>query len=216
MRVAFLLICALVFFTACATIPEEAPELSMELGRRIDALEEANLLLLTQFFDMKRAQVDLFLQERWIPTLAEELLRNSRMGEGWDAIAFEEDPEERVRFLVTAGNRLQEEIIRRQAELYAPLNDMEERIRGRLREEYTQARAINSSLTNYLYSASQIQENRERYLETAEETENKIGGAIREIDSVVSELNSTRRQGENAASLADSYLSRLRDLQDSF
>lgn len=219
MRVAFLLtvgVLAMVLLTACATIPQEAPELSMELGRRIDALEEANLLLLTQFFDMKRGQVDRFLQERWIPRLAEELLEDPRLSEEWTSLASEEVPEERLEVFVSAGKRLQEQIIRKQSELYAPLNDLEERIRRRIQEEYTQTRAINSALTSFLYSAFQIQESRERYLDGAEAEENGIGGAIREIDTVVSELISTRYRAESADSLADGYLTRLRRVQDSF
>lgn len=219
MRVAFVLsvgVLAVVLLTACATIPQEAPELSMELGRRIDALEEANLLLLTQFFEMKRRQVDLFLQERWIPRLAEDLLDDPGVTAEWKSLASEDVPEERREFFVSAGNYLQKQIIRKQSELYAPLNDLEERISRRLRDEYTQTRAINSALTNFLYAASQIQENRQRYLETEEAGESGIGGAIREIDTVVSELVSTSDRAENADSLADSYLTRLRSVQDSF
>jgi uncharacterized protein YceK len=40
----------LITLNGCATIPSEAPELSMELGKRISALEEANINLLYRFF----------------------------------------------------------------------------------------------------------------------------------------------------------------------
>ena len=37
--------------SACVSIPSEAPELSVELGKRISAIEDSNITLLNRFFD---------------------------------------------------------------------------------------------------------------------------------------------------------------------
>ena len=37
----------------CVSIPPEAPQLSVELGKRINSIEGANIKLLHKFFDQK-------------------------------------------------------------------------------------------------------------------------------------------------------------------
>jgi hypothetical protein len=51
--------------SGCVTIPPEAPELSSELGNRIANIQDANLTFLHRFFDLKRNEVDCFVQEEW-------------------------------------------------------------------------------------------------------------------------------------------------------
>ena len=65
-----------VFLSGCASIPPEAPELSMELGNRISAIEDAHITLLNRFFDQKRSDVDEFIEEEWVPVFAEEFFSN--------------------------------------------------------------------------------------------------------------------------------------------
>ena len=55
----------LLFISGCATIPSEAPQLSGELGKRISAIEKSNLTLLHKFFDLKRNEVDKFIEKEW-------------------------------------------------------------------------------------------------------------------------------------------------------
>jgi uncharacterized protein YceK len=46
MRNYIMLVICLIVISGCATIPPEAPSLSSELGKRISALENANVTLL--------------------------------------------------------------------------------------------------------------------------------------------------------------------------
>ncbi|HBG34666.1 MAG TPA: hypothetical protein DDX01_04840, partial [Holosporales bacterium] len=58
---ALLLIFSCFFLQACVTLPKEAPELSMQLGNRISAIEEAHFTLLHKYFNDKRSKVDEFI-----------------------------------------------------------------------------------------------------------------------------------------------------------
>lgn len=52
----------LVTLIGCASIPKEAPELSLELGKQISSMEKANITLLNRFFDQKRSDIDKFIE----------------------------------------------------------------------------------------------------------------------------------------------------------
>ena len=57
----------------CASIPNEAPELSQALGQRLRALENANITLLQRYFDLKRREVDRFIDETFVPEFARNI-----------------------------------------------------------------------------------------------------------------------------------------------
>jgi len=149
----------------CASIPPEAPELSAELGKRISAIEDSNITLLKRFFDQKRRGVDRFIENEWVPEFANQFFSNDSISRAWDTIVRENDKKQRLLFVVKTGPKLQEKINEKRLELIQPLDQLERRIETKIRDEYTQARAMNSSITSFLLSASKVAENRNRYLE---------------------------------------------------
>jgi hypothetical protein len=213
-RIVTFLICILL--SGCATIPPEAPELSAELGNRISAIEDANLTLLHRFFDLKRNEVDRFIQDEWVPAFAEEVFSDPKMAKAWNTIVAENNPSERLKFLVLIGPKLQEKINKKRLELVQPLDDIERRIEQKLRDEYTQARAINNSITSFLLSASKITENRNRYLGMVGVTDEKIGKVIDEVNDAVADLLKRGKDVQNKVDRAEDYLKKLRELRDSF
>jgi hypothetical protein len=44
--------------SACATIPKESADLSIELGKRLSAIEDAHMVLIDKYFNEKRSRVD--------------------------------------------------------------------------------------------------------------------------------------------------------------
>ena len=211
------LVCfAILLIAGCATIPPEAPELSAELGNRINAIQGANLTLLHRFFDLKRSEIDQFVQEEWVPAFAEEIFSDPKMKNTWDTIVKENNPADRLKFLVITGPKLQERINKKRIELIAPLDDIERRIEQEIRNEYEQARSINNSLTSFLLSASKVAENRNRYLELAGFTDEKVGDAIDKVNGAVGDLLSLRKEATDKVSKAEEYLTKLREIKDSF
>ena len=175
-------------FMGCTTIPSEAPELSAELGNRISAFENANLRLLNRYFDLKRVEVDRFIEETWVPEYATKVFESELIKEAWDTIVRENNTEERLKFIVWLGPKIQSVVNSKRLELISPLDSIEQRIADQLRSDYAEARAINNALTAFLISAAGVAENRNRYLEMVGVTDEQIGDAIYQIDNVVADL----------------------------
>lgn len=152
----------LVMLAGCASIPPEAAEMSSELGKRISAIEHANLALLNKYFDEKRKDVDAFVEEEWIPVFAQEFFDDPKISAVWDQVVASNDPEDRLKFVVIVGPRLQKKINTKRVELIQPLDDLERSIQRKIRREYDQARAMNNAVTGLLLSASEVVETRNR------------------------------------------------------
>jgi hypothetical protein len=214
-KIFIILTSVFLFFVSCATIPPEAPELSAELGNRINAIQNSNLTLLHRFFDLKRTEVDRFIQNEWVPTFAEEIFSDPKLKKVWNTIVTENKPSDRLKFLVTTGPKLQERINQKRIELIKPLDDIERRIEEEIRNEYAQARATNNSITSFLLSASKVEENRNRYLEMVGITDKKVGHTINRVNDVVNDLLSSAKSAEKKAIKAGDYLNRLQEIRDS-
>ena len=70
----FLLCCPFIFLSACVSIPQAAPDLSLELGKQIRSIENSHKHFVQKFFDEKRKRVDEFIEEEWLPLFAENFL----------------------------------------------------------------------------------------------------------------------------------------------
>ena len=209
------IIAIFLLLAACISIPPEAPELSAKLGNRINAIQDANLTLLHRFFDLKRADVDRFIQNEWVPTFAKEIFSNPKIQKAWNIIVTENNPAERLKFLLVTGPKLQERINQKRVELIKPLDDIERQIELEIRDEYAQARAINNAITSFLLSASKVSENRNRYLGMIGVTDENIGDTIVEVNDIVSDLLSYEKKAEDNVLKAEEYLKKLKKIRDS-
>ena len=209
----FLLI---LMFSGCATIPPEAPELSSELGNRISNIKDANLTLLHRFFDLKRNEVDRFVQEEWAPVFAKQVFSDPKMKNAWNTIVKENNPAENMKFLIITGPRLQKTINQKRLELIKPLDDIEKRVEQSIRAQYSEAIAINNSLTSLLLSASKVVENRNRYLQKIGITDNKITEVIDGVNDVVADLLEKGKTVKDKITKTEEYIKKLRELRDSF
>lgn len=202
-------------FFGCVSIPPEAPELSMELGKRISSIEESNIKLLHKFFDQKRAEVDSFIEDEWVPSFAENVFSGRQVSNVWDKIVTSGNKQDRLKFLIMTGPALQNKINKKRLELIQPLDILERRIANSLRKEYTQARAINNSITSLLTSASEVVENRNSYLDMIGITKNKISTAIDKTDDIVSSLLDKSKDAPQKVDKAIAYIKKLKSLKDS-
>ena len=205
----------LIAVTGCVSIPSEAPELSVELGKRIAAIEESNITLLNRFFDQKRKEVDKFIEEEWVPEFANHFFSNKTISDAWETIVSEDDKKQRLLFLVKTGPRLIKKINEKRLELIQPLDALERRIELKIREEYTQARAINNSITSFLLFASKVADNRNRYLEIVNITDASIGRLIDETDDAVSFLIEKKDILEDKSERSQKFLGKVREIRDS-
>ena len=202
--------------TACVSIPPEAPDLSVELGNRITALENANVTLLHKFFEQKRNDLDIFITDEWVPTFAKNVFSNPKMSAAWDTIVRENNKHQRLTFIIKMGPKLQAKINKKRLELIQPLDDLERKIETKLRIEYSQARAINNSITSFLLSASKVSGNRQRYLELAGLKNDKFDKLIDKTDDAITDLLKASSHTESQSNKTQKYLETIRLIRDSF
>ena len=210
-----LTVISLVISIGCVSIPPEAPELSAELGRKISAIEDSNITLLKRFFDQKRLEVDKFIENEWVPEFAEQFFSHPTIADAWDTIVREDDKKERIVFLTKTGPKLQTKINEKRLELIQPLDDLERRIEQHIREEYSQARAMNNSITSFLLSASKVAESRDRYLKMVGLTDEKVGKLIDQTDDAVTNLLGKAHAAKDKVNRAEEFLSKIRSIRDS-
>jgi phage regulator Rha-like protein len=206
---------ALLSLTAgCASIPSEAPELSAELTGRISAMESAHNRLLEDYFLEKRQRVDEYIEKIWVPEFAREFFNDSTVAAAWNEVVQSQSEADRLDFILIVAPVLQERINQKRLELVQPLEELQAAIAGRLRAEYDQMRAINSTLTALMQSASKLDANRKRYLELASVKDQTIAAFIDEADRAVGDL--VQRGGELQAKLqrAQEYQQKIRGIID--
>lgn len=206
---------SLIFISGCVSIPPEAPKLSAELGKRISAIEDSNITLLKRFFDQKRRDLDNFIENEWVPEFADQVFSNTEVSNAWGIIVSENDKKERLMFLVKIAPRLQAKINEKRLELIQPLDDLERRIETKIRDEYSQARALNNSITSFLLSASKVAENRNRYLETVDVTDDSLEKLIYQTDDAVTDLLDKANDAEGKVIRVKEFLGKVRDIRDS-
>lgn len=208
----WVLMIAFVFLQGCSTIPKEASELSVQLGNRVSAIEDANLNLLHKYFDEKRSRVDEFIIEKWVPDFAKEFFSDPKMEGVWNEIVSSGNKKDRLEFIVRLGPKLQAKINSKRFELIKPLDDAERLIERTLREEYQQAKAINNTLTSFLVSAVKVDENRQRYLDMVGVTDHKIADIINTVDSGISTLVDRARVIPDKEEQARKYLEQIKSV----
>jgi hypothetical protein len=174
--------------SGCTEIPQEAPELSAELGKRIAAIEESHIALLRKYIDEKRKKVDEFIKTEWTPQFAEAYFQQPKISAVWDQVVASGDKSDRLKLLTLVGPKLQERINLERIKLIKPLDDIEKEIERKLRDEYRQVKAINNSITSYLASASKVAENRDRLLEMIGVEDDRIRKVITDADTAVENL----------------------------
>ncbi|MCH7972967.1 MAG: hypothetical protein IH949_03615 [Bacteroidetes bacterium] len=207
----FSIFTSILLISGCATIPSEAPQLSGELGKRISAIERSNITLLHKFFDLKRNEVDKFIEKEWTPIFAKNFFSEPKIQKLWETIVTENNPADRLKFLIITGPKLQKKINRKRLELIKPLDKWERLIERKIRTEFRQARSINNSITSFLISASKVEENRNRYLNMIGITDDKIGALIDGVDETVGNLVD---KSKDIKSYSEKYIKKLNDLKN--
>ena len=198
--------------SACASIPPEAPELSVQLGSRISAIENAHTRLLDQFFTEKRRRVDEFIQDVWVPTFASEFFGDPKIDLVWKEVVKSSDPNDRLKFITLVGPRLQVKINSKRLELIKPLEDLEKQVKSKLKSDYDQARSINNTLTSFLQSASKVEENRKRYLDLIGVSEKQIEQFIEGTDQAVTDLVDKAKNAQNKVKDAEVFTEKIKQI----
>lgn len=216
-----LLLLTIILATSCATIPSQAPQLSEELGNKINSLEKSHINLLHLYFDQKRSIVDNFINTVWVPEFTENFFSSAPMQDAWSEIIKSNDTKDRLDFFITVGSKLQIVIDQKRQELITPLNDLEKQTESAIREEFNLARSANNTLTSFLTTAAKIDENRQRYQKMLNISDDKISAVINETDDILNtlvtkstEVLSKEAELKEYKAKADEYLAKMKALKD--
>lgn len=204
----------LLSMSACATIPNESADLSIELGKQISSLESTHMALVDKYFAEKRDRVDEFLVREWVPEFAAQFFANEQIKDLWDQVVRSNDPADRLQFIVMFGPKLQGKINQKRLELIRPLDEAERLIKQNLSSNYNQAYAINNSITSFLVSASKVADNRNRYLEMLGVKDEMLAEVLEQVDTAVESLADKAEKVASKEDKAKEYYQKLADLKN--
>ncbi|WP_289022560.1 hypothetical protein [uncultured Salegentibacter sp.] len=193
----FYLIIIAISLVSCASIPREAPVLSQQLNTEIQELENSHLGLVHSFFELKRKNAKDYINTVWLPLYAEKYFRQQDISNMWNMVVNEGNPEDRLQFILATAPALQEEINLQYETMIAPLDKLEYKLEQALKEKYTNARSINNTITSFLFSASEIDENRQRYLNMIGISDDKISKTINETALITEKMLNTANSVDN-------------------
>lgn len=193
----FYLIIIAISLVSCASIPREAPVLSQQLNTEIQELENSHLGLVHSFFELKRKNAKDYINTVWLPLYAEKYFRQQDISNMWNMVVNEGSPEDRLQFILATAPALQEEINLQYETMIAPLDKLEYKLEQALKEKYTNARSINNTITSFLFSASEIDENRQRYLNMIGISDDKISKTINDTALITEKMLNTANSVDN-------------------
>jgi len=186
--VRYLLFLCILLSISCASIPGEAPILSQELGKQIQELESSHLKLVQTFFNLKRQNVKDYINTVWLPRFAENYFQEEEIASMWQFIVNEGTTEDRLQFILATAPELQNELNNQYQRMIAPLDQLENELELSLKQKYSNTKSINNSLTSFLVSASEIDQNRQRYLNMIGVSDDKISNVIDDTESITSQM----------------------------
>ncbi|MBE7639521.1 hypothetical protein GUB10_04160 [Salegentibacter sp. BLCTC] len=193
----FYLVIIAISLVSCASIPREAPVLSQQLNTEIQELENSHLGLVHSFFELKRKNAKDYINTVWLPLYAEKYFRQQDISNMWNMVVNEGSPEDRLQFILATAPALQEEINLQYETMIAPLDKLEYKLEQALKEKYTNARSINNTITSFLFSASEIDENRQRYLNMIGISDDKISKTINDTALITEKMLNTANSVDN-------------------
>lgn len=151
-----------------------------------------------------------------MPEFANQFFTEPAIADVWNRIVASGSKSDRLQFILRTSPTLQQKINHKRLELIQPLENLEQRIASKISAEYSQAKAINNSITSLLLSASEVVENRDRYLTMVGVSGDDVTQIIDTTDSIVSNLLETADNLDDKVAGAKKYRRKLEELRASF
>ena len=199
-------------FLSCVSVPKESIMLSESLGTALNETERTHFSLLNLFFQEKRAQVDKFMEDTWIPEFSKDFFSNPKVSEKWNAVCATNDDSEKLKFITNVGVSLQKKINEKRQELIAPLNEMEQTLEEKLLANYNSLRVTNSVITNYLMSASKVKDTQINALKMLGIEQGQLDNTLGEVYSIMGDINDNVSNITTGKDASEAYLKQLQDL----
>ena len=195
--------------SACTSLPQEAPLLSEEIGLQIQEAKSSHLALIGEYFKVKRARIDDFIDQTWIPEFAEKIFEKPKINRAWNSIVSSNNKRQRLAFITGLGTRLQKKINAKRIKLMAPIDELEELLTKQLNNHYDNILTANASLTVYLQSSSAVKEIQQRALKKLK-LDGKLVGFLDKTDEIVQKIVSGKDSYIKNKDKIDSLINKLK------
>jgi len=145
----------------CAHIPKESAQLSAELTGMIKSAQTVHLNLIDGYVNERRARVDDFMKDKWIPTFLERFVNGSGVLVKIDKAG---SPSEKGKIMLEFSEAAMKEIYARRTAQVAALDDIERAMKDEVGAHYADMLTVNQAITAHLMSAAKVTEAREELL----------------------------------------------------
>jgi hypothetical protein len=200
-----------VLFGRCATVPQEAVELSYVMEENIAALKMSYITLVNAHFDLlEEIRLD-YLENDWTPRFVKSWAAKGRLidiasgriiwsEERGDFVQPERGLEmpELLTSAVFWANAAVDNIDEKRKELISPLEDQRKELLALVEEGFDRLLRGNMAITAHLSSIRKIKEAQNRAFDTI-----KLGGLQKEIDKRLYDISKYAAQGPEAVKKAD-------------
>lgn len=212
---------SLFVMSACASVPQEAVELSYLIGRDMAALQQSYDLLLEQRFEDYRAQRTDYLENIWAPAFIAEWLKDGRLIDtARGVVVYDESQDEFV--APTPGREQQQllstiygwsdaaifEINDKRASLLDPLDEQERQIRREARAAFDQLIQANAYVTAHLNSIREVQDLQTQALDAL-----GLEDVVSSLNESLVKVSNSARDGLDAIQKADGYVDRAIEIR---
>lgn len=158
-----LVICAGILFNACATVPKESVDLSIELTKMIRSAEKSHLAMLDLYIGERKQRMNEFLDSTWTPDFMTDLISNAHI---LDSLKYYNSNEQKMYHLKEFSTAAATTIFQRRANLMEAIDKIDNMLRERVEQHYNDMLILNQTLTAHLQSSVEINEARMKILES--------------------------------------------------
>lgn len=211
-----LLFCYVICLASCVSIPREAPELSQNLGVQLQELQQSHMALVHQFFENEREKINTFVNEEWLPVFTGNFFSDPIIENAWQQVVNAGNAEDRLEFIKRTVPEIQRQTNNQYQTLVVPLNQLEQRLTQAVQQKYVQAFETNQALTDYLYSASKVAENRQRYLDQIGVTQDKTTAVLNDTEALTTQLITGVETVQQAQEKTETYIQELKEILETF
>lgn len=189
----------LAFHSGCASVPQEAAQLSSDLRVMIRDTRESHFALIDEYMRQRRERLDEFMQRTWIPKYMQNFMKEATFTEQYDA---EKNPAEKAKLVGEFQEQASKDIARQRAALVNALDEVERLIRKRISDHYDHILLVNETLTAHLLSAAKVTTARNDMMKKLNLPTNELV-PLQKLDSTLRKIEQFEGKAENMNRLID-------------
>ena len=201
---------SMLLLTSCVSVPRATVTLSGELSQMIIHSRQSHLQLLDQYTALRKAEVDRFLEEEYVPAFTGRFVRES--GVLYNIQAASTDEAKGAEILEFAEAALPV-IYQKRAVMVQAVDEMDKLIRIRIEAHYQQMLQINQALTAHLGSAADVVQTREE-LQRQLRVDVDTLIPIDKMNKVMEKMLQAGAKAEDIPGLLEDFKEKLNEVKD--